>query len=178
MRKMAASRQQVDSSLVWNQNIKKQSTIDSVATSLEGDSCQNKSNSDTTIEQSSDEQVTTITREFDTSQPINATTGTPPLKKETTQTRHKASDGKQTNSTHSTTNEQHYRIDQTRKEQADSIMLAKNFKKQVNTDTHLESTEKQGLSTLQWILCTLGGVAIIAFVVWLFCKFKRPLKPF
>ena len=42
-------------------------------------------------------------------------------------------------------------------------------------DTDTETHERRGLNPLQRLLCTLGGIAVAAGVVWLVWKLKRHL---
>ena len=44
-----------------------------------------------------------------------------------------------------------------------------------HTDTDTETHERRGLNPLQRLLCTLGGIAVAAGVVWLVWKLKRHL---
>ena len=48
-----------------------------------------QTDTETTTELTSNEEVTTTVREYDTDKPTDPVTGTPPLKRETTQTRRK-----------------------------------------------------------------------------------------
>ena len=64
-----------------------------------------QTDTETTTELTSNEEVTTTVREYDTDKPTDPVTGTPPLKRETTQTRRKTDAGRQTQTTGQTIDE-------------------------------------------------------------------------
>ena len=119
---------------------------------------------DTATELSADEKVVITTREYDTSRPVDKTTGTPPLLRETVQTRERVETAQQTR-----TEEQ---ADQT------ATIAEQNTKTQQETILQVETKERQGLNGLQKALCTLGALTVIALLAWLGLKlYKRFLKP-
>ena len=130
-----------------------------------------QTDTETTTELSSNEEVTTTVREYDTEKPTDPVTGTPPLKREITQTRRKTDAGRQTQTTGQT-------IDEHRElsgDEAAKTELQETSGESTHTDTDTETRERRGLNPLQRLLCTLGGLVIAAVLVWLAWKLKRHL---
>lgn len=103
-----------------------------------------------------DEETTTVTREYDTSQPADTLTGKPPLKKETTQTRRKKTQGTQNSSTNT----------QTQAQTSVSTQVQTETQAQTQTRTQVDT----GLTGWQRFLCWLGGISLL--VVTCFLVFK------
>lgn len=118
----------------------------------------------TVTEQATDEEVVTTEREYDTTRPTDPATGTPPLKRETTQTRHKVDAGRQEQT-----------VAQTADRQQD---VTEQVVTQSRDDIEVETNEKRGLNATQKILCSIGSLALLAALVWLALKLKRLYKPF
>lgn len=148
---------------------------DSTAANSSRDVRHDALNTSTTTEQVSDEEVVTTVREYDTDKPTDAATGTPPLKREITQSRRKADAGRQTQTTGQTTDQQRETAGQVNKQQTDKTALQENSQQQDNAAAQVETTEKRGLNTWQRVLCTLGGLVILGALVWLGWKLKRLL---
>lgn len=168
-----SSRQQVASNTEQQLNVKQQTQTDSTANTSASDNRHAKLNTETTTEQTSDEEVITTVKEYDTSQPTDATTGTPPLKKETTQTRRKADTGKQKQTAEQTTDHTRETASQAHKEQATSTDLQAQKQQRSDADTLTTTDEKRGLNTFQQILCAIGLLVIVGVLVWLGWKLKR-----
>ena len=106
------------------------------------------------------EEVETVTEVFDTSQPTDSLTGTPPLKSRTTEHRRTKSQ-EQTHATEQldtqsgsveTTEQQHE--EQTVTDTA------------IEGDTHTEVEERYGMNWLQKTLCYIGVAAIVLLLLW------------
>lgn len=112
----------------------------------------------TITEQASDEEVITVEREYDTTLPTDPTTGTPPLKRETTQTRRKADAGRQEQTVGQTADRQRDVAGQDATQSRDVVAV--------------ETDEKRGLNTLQEVLLYIGAFAVLLGAVWLASKFN------
>lgn len=178
MRKTTAARQQTESKTERHTALEREAKTDSTATMSATETRHDKLNTETTTEQASDEEIVTTVREYDTDKPTDANTGTPPLKREVTQTRRKADAGRQTQTTGQTTDQRREEAGQVNKQQTDKTVLQENSQQQEDTATRADTTEKRGLNTWQRVLCTLGGLVILGALVWLGWKLKRIYKPF
>lgn len=134
-----------------------------------------QTDTETTTELTSNEEVTTTVREYDTDKPTDPVTGTPPLKRETTQTRRKTDAGRQTQTTGQTIDEHRELSGESSSREAAKTELQTTSKESTHTDTDTETHERRGLNPLQRLLCTLGGLAVAAGIVWLAWKLKRHL---
>lgn len=108
------------------------------------------------------EEVETVTREYDTSRPVDTLTGTPPLRRETTQRR------RLTDSTHEAD-----RVRQTEHRiQADTILGGGHARQQLRTkgntsrqeaaETDLTTAQRRGLTWWQHALC-IAGLLVVAY---------------
>lgn len=102
---------------------------------------------------SQDEEVTTEVIEFDTSQPVDSTTGTPPVKRTIRQTRRTTATARQ---------DAQSDTEATAKATADTA-VAENEE----TTVQAEEQTRWGLNGLQQILCYTGAAAILGLVLWL-----------
>jgi len=134
-----------------------------------------QTDTETTTELTSNEEVTTTVREYDTDKPTDPVTGTPPLKRETTQTRRKTDAGRQTQTTGQAIDEHRELSGESSSREAAKTELQTTSGESTHTDTDTETHERRGLNPLQRLLCTLGGIAVAAGVVWLVWKLKRHL---
>lgn len=174
-KKATSESRQAESKTEQYTKLNREIRTDSTAASSSRDVLHDVLNTSTTTEQVSDEEITTTVREYDTDKPTNAATGTPPLKREITQSRRKADAGRQTQTTGQTTDQQRETAGQVNKQQTDKTDLQENSQQQDNAAAQVETTEKRGLNTWQRILCTLGGLVILGTLVWLGWKIKRYL---
>lgn len=129
----------------------------------------------TTTELRSNEEVTTTVREYDTEKPADPVTGTPPLKRETTQTRRRTDAGRQTRTTGQTIDERRELSGESSSHEAAKTELQETSGESTRTDTDAETRERRGLNPLGRLLCTLGGLVIAARLAWLAWKLKRHL---
>lgn len=130
---------------------------------------------ETTTERASDEEVTTTVREYDTDKPTDPATGTPPLKRETTQTRRTADSGRQRQTTGQSTLQHRELTGRTTQQQAVQTAMQARSQKQEQADQTIRTHEKRGLNTWQRSLCTLGGLVALGALLWLARKLKRYL---
>lgn len=107
-----------------------------------------------------DEETITEVTEFDTSLPVDPATGTPPVKKKTTQTKRTATQVQQAVEADCSTS-------------AGSFQNKESFGKS-DTVTTTEDTTRRGLNWMQSALCMAGIAAILTLIVWaLVRRFKR-----
>lgn len=120
-----------------------------------------------------DEEVVTVTEEFDTSQPVDTTTGTPPIKKRSTEQRRRATQQQDSSKIVSDIRS------------ISTVELECQDKEDLMTDTvadidiETETDERFGMSWIQKTFFYLGIAALICFLLWIAWKIlKRYLKPF
>lgn len=160
-------------------SIEREVVTDSAATISARDVRRDRIDTSTTTEQASDEEVVTTTREYDTDKPVDPATGTPPLKRETTQTRRKVDAGRQEQTTSRTTDQQHDVTADVTKEQTVGTTVQGNSQHRGDTVTEVKTTEKRGLNTIQKVLCAIGGLTILVGLAWVAIKLKKRFyKPF
>lgn len=130
---------------------------------------QSKTNRTTTAELASDEQEQTVEREYDTSQPVNPITGTPPLKRETTKNRTKTETGKQHDNTQQDID--HARHSAKKEEAKSDITNAvdSNDIDQTKISTQVDTIEKRG-DSLWIILSIIGLIVAICYAIRLIKK--------
>lgn len=151
------------------------SSTDSTATVSESDVEQTSLELETKMQRESDEEIVTTIREYDTTQPADTVTGTPPLKREITQTRRKVNTEHQIQIAGQTTERQRETGTRVEVQQADTTVLHDNRQQQETAAVQTETREKRGASTWQRILRTFGGLAILVALVWLGWRLKRYL---
>lgn len=106
------------------------------------------------------EEVETVTREYDTSRPVDTLTGTPPLRRETTQRRRLTDSTNETNHVRQT----EHRI------RADTTLGSDHTKQQLRTEgntsqqeaveTNLDMARRRGLTVWQYVLCIIGLLVV------------------
>jgi uncharacterized membrane protein len=122
-------------------------------------------NTASTATLSQDETVITRIEEFDTSQPVDPATGTPPLKRRVTQGREQKTNASQQQQTEQTVAEKEKETIDTRVES--------------DTAAQVETIEKRGMNQTQRTLCVVGLLTVLGGLVWLFLKLKKRFyKPF
>lgn len=114
----------------------------------------------TLTEQSRDEEITTVVVEYDTSRPVDSTTGTPPVQRTIRQTRRTTATARQDAKTDT---------EATAKVTADTAAGEKE-----QTTVQAEEESRRGLNGLQQVLCFVGVTAIVALVLWL--TVRRPKR--
>lgn len=175
MKKVTLESRQAESKTEQHTELNREIRTDSTTASLSRDVLHDVLNDLTTTEQVSDEEITTTVREYDTDKPTDTATGTPPLKREITQSCRKTDAGRQMQITGQITDQQRETAEQVNKKQTDKMDSQENSQQQDNAAAQIETTEKRGLNTWQRILCTLGGFVIWGAFVWLGWKLKRYL---
>lgn len=151
------------------------SKTDSSATVNAADTRHHRTDKESFTEQADDEEVITTIREYDTNLPADTVTGTPPLRREITQTRRKAGTARQVHTTSYATDQ--YRVTDTQVEQrrTDSRTEQNSSQQQDSATLNLTETEKRKLSPIQQALCLAGILAICGGIVWGWRKLKRYL---
>lgn len=134
-----------------------------------------QTDTETTTELTSDEEVTTTVREYDTEKPADPVTGTPPLKRETIQTRSKTDIGRQTQASGQTIGEHIELSVGSSSREAAKTYLRETRDENTHADTDTETRERRGMNHLQRLLSTLGGLVVAAGLVWIVWKLKRYL---
>ncbi len=175
MKKMMSGKEQAASKTNQSTAIDRKIKTDSIVTMLATDTRHDKIGTETTTEQVSNEEVVTIMREYDTDKLTDTSTGTPPLKREISQTRRKTDAGRQARTTGQATDQHRKIAGQVNKQQTDKTNLQQQNQQQDDTSARVNTGEKRGLNTMQQLLCTLGGLFILGALVWLGWKFKRHL---
>lgn len=112
-----------------------------------------------------DEQVVTTVVEYDTSQPTNPETGTPPIARTITQVRRTADKLSQ---------------DENAQKSEDTTREITAEKQQTESAVQItETTEKRGLSPIVKVLCCIGIVAVLGACFWVRRKLiNKFIKPF
>lgn len=111
-------------------------------------------------EQSRDEEITTVVVEYDTSRPVDSTTGTSPVQRTIRQTRRTTVAARQDARTDT---------EATAKATVDAATGEKE-----QTTVQAEEESRRGLNGLQQVLCFVGVTAIVALVLWL--TVRRPKR--
>lgn len=113
----------------------------------------------TATEQERDEEVITATTVYDTSQPIDPTTGTPPVKVYTEQIRRTSTKARQEAKIESTSTEMQT-THQTTDEHSERAAI-------------VEATSRRGMNAAHRILCTIGVLTIAGIAGWLLWQWFR-----
>ncbi len=152
---------------------KNEVVIDSTAETSVRDVTATNANTASVAECETDEEVTTTVKEYDTDKPTDAATGTPPLKKETMQSRRKVSAEKQQKQTGQTTERTSVLSGTAHKQQTDNTDLHTTIQTRSDTVKQVESEQKRGLNAFQRLLCYLGVIAVLGVAAWLCCKLLK-----
>lgn len=113
-----------------------------------------------------DEQVTTEIIEYDTTQPTDSATGTPPVKSRTKQTRSRTAHAS------STTQAQQETAGEMQSRQETATEQTRTTDTQVTADVQVVDEQKRGLSWWQKTLCIVGMAALLYLSVRLFIKIR------
>ena len=107
------------------------------------------------------EEVETTIEVFDTTQPVDTLTGTPPLKSRTTEHRHtKSHEQAQASEQLDTQSGSIQTTEQQREEQTVTDTA-------IEGDTHIEVEQRYGMNWLQKTLCYIGIAAIVLLLLWI-----------
>ena len=119
----------------------------------------------------------TVIEEYDTSQPVDSNTGTPPLRIRRTEKRNRQAQAVSTETEATHTAQQTDRQWERHLAEQDSLTAQSNINRETKTET--DTQQKTGLNWWQTTLCTIGGTCLLALILWLAIKIlKRYLKPF
>lgn len=114
----------------------------------------------TSAEQERDEEVITVTTIYDTSQPVDPATGTPPVKAHTTQLRRNTTKARQ---------EAKIEGQETEMQIADKETI-----EHAERNAAVETTSRRGMNGTQRLLCTIGLLTVTGIAGWLLWRrFKR-----
>lgn len=102
---------------------------------------------------SEDEEVVTEVVEFDTTQPVDSLTGTPPVKRAIRQTRRTAATARQ---------DVRADTEAVTKATVDTTVAVKE-----ETTNFTQEQSRRGLNGWQQVLCYTGAAAIVALILWL-----------
>lgn len=108
-----------------------------------------------------DEEVETVTEVFDTSQPTDSLTGTPPLKSRTTEHRRTKSQ-EQTQATEQLNT--HSGSVETTEQQHEEQTVTDTA---IEGDTQIEVEQRYSMTWLQRTLCYIGIAALVALLLWI-----------
>ncbi len=109
-------------------------------------------------------------REYDTNKPIDSTTGTPPLKREITQSKRRTDSGHQMQTGAYTSKRNEMSGGQLKKQQIDTATLQEDDRRHENTEEHIKFREKRNSNGWWRILC---AATILWVCIWFGWKFKR-----
>lgn len=118
-----------------------------------------------------------ITEDFDTTQPVDTATGTPPLKSRRTEKRNRHAQTQ-------TADAQEVQTEQNATRQTDLQHTGQHTATATQTarchdETQTDTRQHTGLTWWQTTLCTLGATALLILLVWIALKIlKRYFKPF
>ena len=113
----------------------------------------------TVVKQERDEEVITVTTEYDTSLPADPATGTPPVKVRTTQVRRTATKARQEEKTESV--------------ETETQVSSQETVGHSESEAIVETTSRHGMNGVQRVLCTIGLLAIIGIAGWLLWRWFR-----
>lgn len=129
-----------------------QTAVETVDTLHAETTTERQSQWSTHTEQAKNEEVTTCVTEFDTSLPVNPTTGTPPVLRKTTQTKRAITTARQ---------------DVVAEERgAATFGVDASTATKEQTATMTEEKSRKGLNWWQTTLCTIGAAAMLVLVLW------------
>lgn len=110
----------------------------------------------TTAEQERDEAFVIVTTEYDTSRPVDPTTGTPPVKVRTERLQRTATKTRQKAASES--------------EETETKRSGQETTGHTEQTAVFETTNRRGLNGVQRILCTIGLLAIAGIAGWLLLR--------
>lgn len=113
----------------------------------------------TFAEQERNEEVITVTTEYDTSLPVDPTTGTPPVKVRTTQVRRTATKARLEEKTESA--------------ETETQVSSRETVGHSESEAVVETTSRHGMNGVQRILCTFGLLTIVGIAGWLLWRWFR-----
>ena len=114
-----------------------------------------------------DEEIVATTEEFDTSQPTDTLTGTPPLKSRRTETRRRIShEQEQTAATNDLQGSTVQTIEAQSAEQAEES-------ERTDCRTETETEERFGMTWAQRTLCNIGIAVLAGAVLWLVVRLLK-----
>lgn len=118
-----------------------------------------------------------ITEEYDTTQPVDSATGTPPLKSRIIEKRNQRTQTQTAAAQETRTEQTDHRQSTLHHTEQDTATATETA--QCHTDTQTDTQQHTGLNWWQTTLCTIGAVVIVALLLYLaFQVLKRYIKPF
>lgn len=120
--------------------------------------------------------VEVVTEVFDTTQPADSVTGTPPLKERTTERRNVGTRRNETATVKTQTDAMARQAEEVRTD--DGTETTVQADSQMQAESHTESKQKRGLNWWQKTLCGIGGATLALLLLWvIFQVVKHYLKP-
>lgn len=113
----------------------------------------------TSAEQERNEEIITVMTEYDTSLPVDPTTGTPPVKVRTTQVRRTTTKALQETKTESA--------------ETETQVSSRETVGHSESEAVVETTSRHGMNGVQRILCSIGLLAIVGIAGWLLWRWFR-----
>lgn len=170
VKKTLTARQATTTSVSAKVEMEKHTTTDSLARTQASDMTHAEQSTAIITDLAGSEEVTTITREYDTTQPTDSATGTPPILRETTQTRRRSTQSKQTQTSALTADRRRETTVDTRLQRHENTVSHSQNQTEGTASATLDNQQARGLSPLQNLLCIIGVLAL----AWLgFKLFKR-----
>lgn len=158
--------------------VNRTSKTDSSATAKTADTRHTRLGAETLTERTEGEEVVTTIREYDTGLPADTATGTPPLRREITQTRRKAGTARQLQATVETSARNRETETQAGLQRTDHRAEQTDTRQLDTATAQVAAKEKRGTNALQRIVCFTGAFALLALLGWGWRKLKRIYKPF
>lgn len=120
-------------------------------------------------ERASDEESVTITREYDTSLPVDSVTGTPPLARESIRARRVVDVARQVQ----VIDRERETIVQAGEHLHEKTTLQEETTGREEVTAEAEKSEKRGLNVVQRVAVTAGGLAMLGGLLLLIRKLKQ-----
>lgn len=136
------------------QTVKSAETVsrDTAATESTATTTDRTEQTQTAAEQERDEEIITVTTIYDTSQPVDPATGTPPIKAHTTQLRRNTTKARQ----------------ETKIESLETAIqtASKETAEHTERDAAVKTISRRGMNGTQRLLCTIGLLAVAGIAGW------------
>jgi hypothetical protein len=113
-----------------------------------------------------DEETVTVTREYDTSLPVDGATGRPPLKSEITRTRRATGIGRQALASGRVTGGQRESASRSARREGETTRAVERATGEESVAAEHEGTEKRGLNTWQRALIGTLALGCLALLGW------------
>lgn len=121
-----------------------------------------------TRDRATSEAVETVTREYDTSRPVDTLTGKPPLLRETTQRRHRTDSVRDASRLRQTQTRDRHEVSQGASHEDEQMQLRGEHAGQSTVDTTAATESRRGLTGWQKALCFVGLLTLLYLIYKVF----------